>query len=118
MQKMLVFVEAARLQDVIEIVPDAPEHREYVAKKLGVEKVSFPALELPDRIIVNVAPDDSGEEEMVKVLSEMYGIDVSQLYAFHDFCTGMFPRYRKMTGHMIKSMGGYPGFKKFLDGDE
>ena len=100
--KVLMFLAEARLQDKVVITNDSPEHRAYVTDKAG-KPASFPALELPDRIIQ--FPD---EDEIISMLAEQNGIDMSKLHVFNQYITGVFPRYGKMMGYVIQHEGGWP----------
>ena len=47
-------------------------------------------------------------EEMVNYMATRYNVDVKSLYMYNDYMQGVFPRYNKMMGYMIKNTGGWP----------
>lgn len=100
--KVLTFLAEARLQDKVVITADSPENRAYVTEKAG-KPASFPALDLPDKIIQ--FPD---EDEIISLLAEQNGVDVASLQVFNQYITGVFPRYGKMMGYLIRREGGWP----------
>ena len=73
-----------------------------VTKKAG-RAASFPAIELPERIMMY--PD---LDEMVSYMATRYRIDVKSLYLYNDYVQGVYPRYIKMMDYMIKGTGGWP----------
>ena len=102
--KVLTFLTDAKLLDkgVVTITPDAPEHRAYVTQKAG-RPADFPALDLPDRIIM--CPN---EDELIQYLADQNGVDIATLPVFNAYVNGVFPRYRKMLGYVVKAEGGWP----------
>jgi putative NADH-flavin reductase len=100
--KVLTFLADAKLQDKVVITGDSPEHRAYVTEKAG-KPASFPALDLPDRVIM--FPE---EDEIIALLAEQNGIDMASLTVFNHYTGGVFPRYGKMMGYIIKHEGGWP----------
>ena len=47
-------------------------------------------------------------EEMVNYMATRYNVDVKSLYMYNDYMQGVYPRYNKMMGYMIKNTGGWP----------
>jgi len=103
--KVLAFINDAKLQGQVEYIQDSPEQRKYVAEKAGKESSSFPAIELPDGSII-MFPE---EDKIISYLAEQNKVDMSSLYVYNDYITGVFPRYRKMMGYVIRGEGGWPG---------
>ena len=110
----MLFLTEARLLDKVVLIQDSTASRDYVAKKTG-QNAQFPALELPDRIIMY--PDMDG---MVDYLAKYHKVDISSLYLYNDYVTGVYVRYGKLMGYCIKNVGGWPqvfptlGFKNLL----
>lgn len=100
--KIMIFLNDSGLTDKVKISPDTPETRKYVRDKCNGQ-ASFPALELSGRIL-----QLNDVDEMVDFLAEKNGVDVASLYTFNDYCTGVFPRYRRMLGRVIREVGGWP----------
>ena len=73
-----------------------------MTKKAGKD-ASFPAIELPDRVIMY--PD---LDEMIDYMATRYKVDVKSLYMYNDYIQGVFPRYTKMLGYTIKNTGSWP----------
>lgn len=103
MMKILTFLNDAKLMDQVELTQDSAEHRAHVTEVAG-RAASFPALELEDRILM--APE---EDKIVEYLAEKYEVDMSTLYVYNDYLTGVFSRYRKLMGYVIGQEGGWSG---------
>lgn len=98
--KVLTFLADANLFDKVAVTNDTRALREYLAEKLG-KPASFPALEMPDRII----PES---DEIIEYLAQQNNVDVTRLIAFNAYLRGVFPRYKMMLGYIVKAEGGFP----------